>query len=98
MKDLKISCEKVKKTLSEKEEEEEVIFKNNSEKEKIIEKITRIEFEDICHDLFQKLEKSLDEALINAKLTKDDINDVILIGGSTKIPKVQKIVSLFPKY
>lgn len=86
---MKISCEKVKKILS---EENETIFKNNLDEEKIIEKIIRIEFEDICKDLFQKLENCLDEALINAKLTKDDINDVILIGGSTRIPKVKEIV------
>ena len=80
----------MKKILS---KEKETIFKNNSDKEKIIEKITRSEFEDICYDLFKKLEDSLDKALINAKLTKDDINDVILIGGSTRIPKVKEIVS-----
>ena len=61
-------------------------------------KIKREEFEDICDELFRELEVSLDEVLINSKLNKNEINEIILVGGSSKIPKIKKIVkNFFPK-
>ncbi|XP_048370498.1 heat shock 70 kDa protein-like [Sphaerodactylus townsendi] len=57
--------------------------------------ITRAHFEDLCADLFQATLKPLGRALKDAKMKKTDIKDVVLIGGSTRIPKIQKLLKDF---
>ena len=96
MKKLKIKCEIIKKALS--TSNETILTINNIFNNKDINfKIKREEFEDICNDLFNKLDISLDNALINAKLTRNDINEIILVGGSTRIPKIKtKLKQYFP--
>jgi molecular chaperone DnaK len=54
--------------------------------------ITRAKFEELIHDLIEKTTVAIDQALKDAKLTKDDIDEVILVGGSTRIPAVQELV------
>ena len=98
MKKLKISCEKIKKDLSNSTEATLTISEFKKPNNNIIFEIKRIEFEDICKDLFDKIDISLNNALINAKLTRNEIDDVILVGGSTKIPKIlEKLKQYFPK-
>ena len=55
-------------------------------------KISRAKLESLCSDIFTRLIKPCTQALADAKLTTKDINEVILVGGSTRIPKVQQIV------
>lgn len=57
--------------------------------------ITRAKFESICGDLFEKSLKPCEQALKDAKLTPSQIDEVILVGGSTRIPKVQELVKNF---
>ena len=92
IKRLKIACENVKKILS--ESEETIIHVNNfyKDKEDLIDKINREKFNEICKPHFDKLKLSLNEALSNANLQKKDINQIILVGGSTRIPKVRDII------
>ena len=91
MKKLKVSCEIIKKILS--SAKQTILRIQNFYKNKdIIESITRKEFEDNCEHLFKKLEISLEDALKNAKLKAEDIHEIILVGGSTKIPKVKEII------
>ncbi|CUS84329.1 Hsp70 protein [Candidatus Kryptonium thompsonii] len=59
--------------------------------------LTRAKFEALIDDLLQKLIPPCEEALRRAKLTVDDIDEVILVGGSTRVPKVQQIVRDFFK-
>ena len=93
---LKINCENIKKRLS-KYDQAKLYIENFYENTPLIESIKRTEFEDICSDLFKKLKISLEDALKNAKLTKDEIHEIILVGGSTRIPKVKEIVrNYFP--
>ena len=54
--------------------------------------IMRTDFEDLCTPLWKKCFKSVDEALSIAKLKKENINDIILVGGSTRIPKIKEMV------
>jgi len=54
-------------------------------------KLTRATFEKICDKLFDRLKDPCLAALADAKLTAKDIDEVILVGGSTRIPKVQEI-------
>lgn len=55
-------------------------------------KISRAKLESLCADVFARLVKPCMQALADAKLSTSEINEVILVGGSTRIPKVQQIV------
>ena len=55
-------------------------------------KLSRAKFDDLTHDLVERCRKPVLSALEDAKYTKDDIDEVILVGGSTRTPSVQKLV------
>lgn len=57
--------------------------------------ITRAEFERLCSDLFTGTLHYVEKALVDAGMTKKDINNVILVGGSTRIPKIRQMISQF---
>lgn len=57
--------------------------------------ITRARFEQLCADLFDRSLKPVEAALMDAKLSPSQIDEVILVGGSTRIPKIQEIVKSF---
>jgi molecular chaperone DnaK len=57
--------------------------------------ITRAKFEQLCTDLFERSLKPCETALRDAKITPSQIDDVIMVGGSTRIPKIQEIVKNF---
>lgn len=61
----------------------------------LVKKLTRAQFEKLADDLFSRCLKPCEAALKDAGLSKNDINEVILVGGSTRIPKVQEIVENF---
>src|SRR5699024_1807597 len=58
-------------------------------------KITRAKFEEICNDLFQSTLDPVKQALEGAGLSKNSIHDIILVGGSTRIPRIQKLLQDF---
>ncbi|MHC4420723.1 MAG: molecular chaperone DnaK, partial [Planctomycetota bacterium] len=53
--------------------------------------ITRAKFESLCEDLFNRLKDPCHTALSDAKVSPGDVGDVVMVGGSTRIPKVQEI-------
>ncbi|KAK3587703.1 hypothetical protein CHS0354_042490 [Potamilus streckersoni] len=55
-------------------------------------RITRAEFEEMCADLFERVTRPLEEALKVSEVTLGEITEVILMGGSTRIPKVQDLL------
>ena len=57
--------------------------------------ITRAKFENICEDLFRKTMDPVEQVLRDSKLSKNDINEIVLVGGSTRIPKIQQLLSDF---
>lgn len=57
--------------------------------------ITRAKFENLCADLFNKTLQPCEQALKDAKLSPSQIDEVILVGGSTRIPKIQELVRQF---
>lgn len=54
--------------------------------------LTRAKFEDLCHDLFESTREPVKKALKDAKLSASDIDQVVLVGGSTRIPYIQDLV------
>ena len=53
--------------------------------------VTRSRFEDMCKDLFDRLRGPCEQALRDAKLQPKDVQEVVLVGGSIRIPKVQQL-------
>ncbi len=58
-------------------------------------KISRAKLESLCSDIFKRLLEPCKKALTDAKLSPSQIDEVILVGGSTRIPKVQQLVKEF---
>ncbi|CAH1404417.1 unnamed protein product [Nezara viridula] len=58
-------------------------------------KVTRARFEELNADLFRSTLQPVEKALNDAKLDKSSINDVVLVGGSTRIPKIQSLLQNF---
>ncbi len=54
--------------------------------------LTRAKFEDLCHDLLERCKKPVEQAIQDAGISKGDINEVVLVGGSSRIPSVQQLV------
>ncbi|KAG6548990.1 hypothetical protein Mapa_009432 [Marchantia paleacea] len=57
--------------------------------------ITRAEFEEISMDLFERCLAPVQRCLLDAKVSPEAINDIVLVGGSTRIPKVQQLLQEF---
>ena len=88
------SCEEAKITLSSAKEayiDLEYLIEDKDFKIKI----TRDKFEDLCMDLFKKCIPPIDNALKDAKMTKSQIDEIILVGGSSRIPKIHQMVEEF---
>ncbi|XP_008546462.1 heat shock protein 68 [Microplitis demolitor] len=58
-------------------------------------KISRARFEELCADLFRKTLEPVEKALNDAKMDKKSIDDIVLVGGSTRIPKIQSLLQNF---
>lgn len=54
--------------------------------------LTRAKFEEMCSDLFDRCRKPVQQALQDAKLTNAELDEIVLVGGSTRIPAVQELV------
>ncbi|NDB60013.1 hypothetical protein EB001_16420 [bacterium] len=57
--------------------------------------LTRAKFEELCMDLFRKCLEPVERVLNDAKMAKGDVDDIVLVGGSTRIPKIQNMLSDF---
>ncbi|BET02662.1 Heat shock protein [Nesidiocoris tenuis] len=58
-------------------------------------KVTRARFEELCSDLFRSTLQPVEKCLSDAKMDKGSIHDVVLVGGSTRIPKIQNLLQNF---
>ena len=92
MERLKRACEETKKYLSTKEEDT-IIVEDFFDSKPLCCKITRKNFEKMCDDLFKRLIKPLDLLLQEKNLNNTDIDEIILVGGSSKIPKIKQIIA-----
>lgn len=91
---LRTSCERAKRTLSSAAQtsiEIDSLFEGID----FYTSITRARFEELCQDLFRSTMEPVERVLRDAKVDKSSIDDVVLVGGSTRIPKVQRLVADF---
>ena len=91
---LKREVEKAKRTLSSQMSTRIEIeaFHNG---EDFSETLTRAKFEELNVDLFKKTLKPVEQVLKDAKVKKSEVDDIVLVGGSTRIPKVQALLEEF---
>ncbi|CAC5419684.1 HSPA1s [Mytilus coruscus] len=91
---LRTACERAKRTLSS-STEASVEIDSLFEGIDFYTKVTRARFEELCSDLFRTTLEPVEKALRDAKLDKSSIEEIVLVGGSTRIPKIQKMLSEF---
>ena len=94
MRRLQTACERAKRTLSS-STESSIEIDSLFEGIDYYTKITRARFEELCGDLFRSTLEPVESALRDAKLDKGRIDEVVLVGGSTRIPKIQKLLTDF---
>ena len=91
---LKTACERAKRTLSS-SMQADIQLESLFEGLDFDSNITRARFEELCSDLFRKTLEPVEKALRDAKLDKTAIDEIVLVGGSTRIPKVQNLLQNF---
>ena len=91
---LKIEIEKAKRTLSS-AQQAVINIEDLSDKFEFKETLTRAKFEDINMELFKKTITPVQKVLTDGNLKKTDIDEIVLVGGSTRIPKVQQLIKDF---
>ncbi|KAH9281495.1 Heat shock cognate 70 kDa protein [Echinococcus granulosus] len=91
---LRKACEKAKRMLSS-AESTTIVVESLFYEIDFCKTLTRAEFEQLCMDLFSKTMDAVKMALSDAKMDKADIHEILLVGGSTRIPKVQSMLQDF---
>ena len=92
VKRLKMQCERLKRSLS-------ATAQAQLELDSLFDGIdfnaplTRARFEELCGDFFQRTLAPVDQVLRDAKLSKGDVDEIVLVGGTTRIPKLQQMLS-----
>lgn len=94
MSKLRAEAEKAKRALSS-NHDVQIIIDGLLKGEDFTYKLTRAKFEELNKDLFEKTMEPVRKALEDAKWKKSDIDEVVLVGGSTRIPKVQEFLKKF---
>ncbi|KAK6534362.1 70-kilodalton heat shock protein [Arthrobotrys megalospora] len=91
---LRTACERAKRTLSSSAQtsiEIDSLFEGID----FYTSITRARFEELCQDLFRSTMEPVERVLRDSKIDKSSVHEIVLVGGSTRIPKIQKMVSDF---
>lgn len=91
---LRTACERAKRTLSSAAQtsiEIDSLFEGID----FYTSITRARFEELCGDLFSHTIEPVEKVLRDAKIDKGSVNEIVLVGGSTRIPRVQKLLRDF---
>jgi len=94
MRRLRTACERAKRTLSSSTQttiEIDSLFEGID----FFSSLTRARFEEICMDLFRGTLDPVEKVLRDAKMSKSQVHEIVLVGGSTRIPKVQQLLSDF---
>ena len=91
---LRTACERAKRTLSS-TSQTTVEIDSLFEGVDFYSSITRARFEDLNADLFRKCMEPVEQVIRDAKMDKSKVDEVVLVGGSTRIPKIQQMLSSF---
>lgn len=91
---LRTACERAKRTLSS-STQASIEIDSLYEGIDFYTTITRARFEELNSILFRKTLEPVEKSLRDAKMGKTDINDIVLVGGSTRIPRIQKLLQDF---
>ena len=94
MRRLKIACERAKRTLSS-SSTANVELESIHEGQDYFTSISRARFESLCMNLFQKCITPVTKVLQDAGVSKTGVDEIVLVGGSTRIPKVQELLISF---
>ncbi|KAL7951043.1 heat shock protein 70 [Trichoderma barbatum] len=89
---LRTACERAKRTLSSSAQtsiEIDSLFEGID----YYTSITRARFEELCQDLFRSTIQPVDRVLSDAKIDKSQVHEIVLVGGSTRIPRIQKLIT-----
>ena len=92
MRRLRTACERAKRTLSSSAQtsiEIDSLFEGID----FYTSITRARFEELCQDLFRSTIQPVDRVLADAKIDKSQVHEIVLVGGSTRIPRIQKLIT-----
>ena len=89
---LRTACERAKRNLSS-SATSSIEIDSLFDGEDFMTSVTRARFEEMCASLFKRTMEPVDKVLQDAKMSKGDIDEIILVGGSTRIPKIQKMLS-----
>ncbi|KEH18972.1 heat shock 70 kDa protein 4 [Medicago truncatula] len=93
---LRTNCEKAKRTLSY-DTEATIDIDAICEGIDFCSSITRAKFEQLNMDLFEKCMETVESCLTDAKMDKSSVDDIVLVGGSSRIPKVKQLLQEFFK-
>ena len=91
---LRTACERAKRTLSSAAQttiEIDSLFEGVD----FYTSITRARFEELCQDLFRSTLEPVEKVLRDSKIDKSNVHEIVLVGGSTRIPRIIKLVSDF---
>ncbi|KIM55850.1 hypothetical protein SCLCIDRAFT_133745 [Scleroderma citrinum Foug A] len=91
---LRTACERAKRTLSSATQtsiEIDSLFEGID----FYTSLTRARFEELCQDLFRSTLEPVERVLRDSKIDKGNVHEIVLVGGSTRIPRIQKLVSDF---
>jgi len=91
---LRTACERAKRTLSS-SAQASIEIDSLYDGVDFYTSITRARFEELCADLFRGTLDPVEKSLRDAKLDKGQVNEIVLVGGSTRIPKIQKLLQDF---
>jgi len=91
---LRTACERAKRTLSS-SAQASIEIDSLYDGADFYTSITRARFEELCADLFRGTLDPVEKSLRDAKLDKGQIQEIVLVGGSTRIPKIQKLLQDF---
>ena len=94
MRRLRTQCEKTKRILSS-AHTSEIYCETLAEGEDFSTSISRAKFEELCLPLFRKCMPPVEQVLKDADIGKGQIHDIVLVGGSTRVPKIQSMLSEF---
>ena len=89
---LRTACEKAKRVLSS-STQASVELDSLMDGQDLLLTVTRAKFEQLCESLFQQCMGPLDQVLRDSKISKDQISEVVMVGGSSRIPKVRQLLT-----